>query len=82
MSNRPIYPHRFVAPGWKKFNLNFRAQWQIRDGKQANSHLTEIDAESIHVKRPGEYLHRGVQQLALPATPVFEVGLEHDPGHQ
>ena len=44
---------------------------QIRDGKQAHSDIAEIDAQSMYVDGSGEYLHGGVQQLALQATPVL-----------
>ena len=66
-----------------EFNLNSRSHGQIRDGKQAHPDVAEIDAKSIHVGRSGEYLHGGVQQLAVPATPVwFGVASENHPVHQ
>lgn len=43
----------------------------MRDGKQTHSDIAEIDSQSIYVGGSGEYLHGGVQQLALPATPVL-----------
>jgi hypothetical protein len=82
MPNRPIDSHRLAAARRKKFNLNFRAQGQIRDGKQAHPDLAEVDAKSTHAGRPGEDLHGGVQQLAMSATPVFDVGLEHHRGYR
>jgi hypothetical protein len=48
-----------------------RSQAQIRDGKQAHSDIAEIDAQSIYVGGSGDYLHGGVQQLTVPATPVL-----------
>ena len=82
MPNRPIDSHRLAAPRRKKFNLNFRAQGQIRHGKQTHPDFAEVDAKSTHAGRPGEDLHGGVQQLALSAAPVFDVGLEHHPGYR
>ena len=83
MANNPTNSNPFCASGGKKFNLNLRSQGQIRDGKQAHPDVAEIDAESIHVDRIGEYLHAGVQQLALPATPVlFGVTFENHLGDQ
>jgi hypothetical protein len=82
MPNRPIDAHGFVAPRRKKFNFNFRAQGQIRHGKQAHPDLAKVDAKSTHAGKAGEDLHGGVQQLALPATPVFDVGREHCPGYR
>ena len=60
----------FLASGRKKFNLNLRSQGQIGESEQAHPDLAEIDAQSIDPGRASEYLHRGVQQLALPAPPV------------
>jgi hypothetical protein len=77
--NRRIFSNWLVNPRRKKFNLNLRSQGQIREGKQAHPEVAEIDANSIYVGRPGEYLHRSVQQLALPATPVFGFGFENHP---
>jgi hypothetical protein len=71
MANCPTNSNPFRALGGKKFNLNLRPQGQIRNGKQAHPDIAEIDAESIHVARSDEYLHGGVQQLALAATPVW-----------
>jgi hypothetical protein len=83
MANNPTNSNPFCASGGKKFNLNLRSQGQIRDSKQAHPDIAEIDAESIHVGRIGEYLHAGVQQLALPATPVlFGVTFENHLGDQ
>jgi hypothetical protein len=71
MANSATNSNPFLASGRKKFNLNLRAQGQIRDGKQAHPEIAEIDAESIRGVRSGEYLHGRIQQLALPATPVL-----------
>jgi hypothetical protein len=58
--------------------LNLRSQGQTRDGKQTHSDIAEIDAQSIYVVGSGDYLHGGVQQLAVPATPVlFEYAFEN-----
>ena len=70
MANSPKNSNPFFASWGKKFNLNLRSQGQIRDGKQTHPDIAEIDAESIRVGRSGEYLHGGVQQLALSATPA------------
>jgi hypothetical protein len=72
-------PHRFVTSGLKKFNLNMRSQGKVRDGKQAHPNITEIDAQTICLRRLREDLHGGIQQLALLATPVLEVGLDRHP---
>jgi hypothetical protein len=78
MANNPTNSNPFCASGRKKFNLNLTPQGQIRDGKQAHPDIAEIDAESIHVGGIDEYLHAGVQQLALSATPVlFGVAFEN-----
>ena len=83
MANSPKNSNPFFALGGKKFNLNSRSQGQIRDGKQAHPDVAEIDAKSIHVGRSSEYLHGGVQQLAVPATPVwFGVASENHLVHQ
>jgi hypothetical protein len=83
MANSPTNSNPFLAAGWKKFNLNLRPQGQIRDGKQAHPDIAEIDAQSIYVGRPSEYLHGGVQQLALPAPPVlFGIAFENHAAHQ
>jgi hypothetical protein len=71
MANSPTNSNPFQAAGRKKFNLNLRSQRQTRDGKQAHSDIAEIDPQSMYVGGSGEYLHGGVQQLALPATPVL-----------
>ena len=61
MANNPTDSNPFCASGGKKFNLNLRSQGQIRDRKQAHPDIAEIDAESIHLGRIGEYLHAGIQ---------------------
>jgi hypothetical protein len=71
MANSSTNPNPFCASGRKEFNLNLRSQGQIRNGEQAHSDIAEIDAESVNVGRPRQYLHGGVQKLALPATPVL-----------
>jgi len=67
----------FLASGRKKFNLNLRSQGQIGEGEQTHPDLAEIDAQSIDAGRSSEYLDRGVQQLALPAAPVW-LGIEFE----
>ena len=80
MANRPMNANPFLASGRKKFNLNLGSHGQICDGKQAHADIAKIDAKSVHVGRPREYSHRGVQQLALPATSVwFGVAFENHP---
>jgi hypothetical protein len=80
MSNRSTNSNLFMASARKKFDLNLRPQRQIRHGKQAHADIAEIDANRIHMRRPGEYLDGSVQQLAFPATPVgFEAALENHP---
>lgn len=80
MANNSPNPNPFLASRWKKFNLNLGSHGQMRDGKQAHADIAEIDAKSVHVGRPREDSHRGVQQLALPATPVwFGVAFENHP---
>jgi hypothetical protein len=71
MANSPTNSNPFKAAGRKIFDLNLRSQRQIRDGKQAHSDIAEIDAQSIYAGGSGDYLHGGVQQLAVPATPVL-----------
>jgi hypothetical protein len=71
MANSPVNSNPFLASGRKKFNLNSRSPGQICDGKQAHADIAKIDADSIHVGILGEYLYRGVQQLAFPASPVW-----------
>ena len=83
MANSSTNSNPFCAFGRKEFNLNLRSQGQIRDSKQAHPDIAEIDAESIDLIRPGEYLHGGVQELTLPATSVmskvtFEKHLVHE----
>jgi len=83
MANSPTNSNPFLASGRKKFNLNLRSQGKIRNGEQAHPDIAEIDAKSIHLGGSSEYLHRGVQQLALSATPVlFGVAFENHPVHQ
>jgi len=80
MANNPGNSNKFRASGREKFDLNLRSHGQICHGKQAHADLAEIDAKSIQVGRLGEYLHRGVQQLAFPASPVwFEGAFENHP---
>jgi hypothetical protein len=67
-----------MASGPEKLDLNLRSHGQICHGKQAHAGIAEIDAKRIHLDRLGEYLHRGIQQLAFPASPVwFEVAFEN-----
>ena len=60
MANRPTNTNPFRASGRKKFDLNLRSQRQIGDGKQAHPGIAEINTESIHAGRSGEYLHGGI----------------------
>ena len=77
MANNPGNPDNFLASGPKKFDLNLRSHGQICHGKQAHAGIAEIDAKRVHLGRLGEYLHRGIQQLAFPASPVsFEAPFE------
>jgi hypothetical protein len=64
----------FRASGREKFDLNLRSHLEICHGKQAHADVAEIDTKSIQLGRLGEYLHRGVQQLAFPASPVWFEG--------
>jgi len=76
--NRSGDSNPFLASGRKKFNLNLRSQGQIGKGEQAHPDIAEIDAQSIHPNRSLEHLNGGVQQLALPPTPVwFGVAFEN-----
>jgi hypothetical protein len=70
----------FGASVGKKFNLDFGAHGQMRNGEQAHSDIAEIDTEGVEVTRSAEYANRGVQQLALATTPVW-LGVESD-GHR
>ncbi len=80
MANSPTNLNQRLASGRKEFDLNLGPQGQICNGKEAHADLAEIDAKSIYVGRSSEYLHGGVQQLALPAAPVlFEVASENHP---
>src|SRR5713226_10429202 len=80
MANNPRKSDKFCASGREKFDLNLRSHGQICHGKQAHADIAEIDAKSIEVARLGEYLHRGVQQSAFPASPVwFEGAFEDHP---
>ncbi len=80
MANNSGNSNKFRASGAEKFNLNLRSYGQICHGKQAHADIANIDAKSFQVGRLGEYLHRGVQQLAFPASPVwFEGALENHP---
>src|ERR1700675_1158636 len=67
MANRCTNSNPLLPARRKKFDVNFRTQGKIRDGKQAHPDIAEIDAESIHLGTSCEYLHGSVQQLALPA---------------
>ena len=67
----------FLASGRKKFNLNLRSQSQVGESEQTHPNVAEIDAKSIDPGRTSEYLHRGVQQLAVPAAPVW-FGIEFE----
>jgi hypothetical protein len=71
MTNRPGNSHRFRASWWKKFRLNLRAQGQICDRKQTHADIADIDPYGVKAARSGEHLHRSVQQLTFPATPVW-----------
>ena len=80
MANNPGNSNKFRAAKREKFDLNFRSHLEICHGKQAHADIANIDAKSFQVGRLGEYLHRGVQQLAFPASPVwFEGALENHP---
>ena len=70
IADRPRDPDPFLASGRKKFNLNLGSQGKIGESEQTHSNLAKIDAKSIDPGGASEYLHRGVQQLALPAAPV------------
>src|SRR5713101_8428788 len=77
MANNPGNSDEFLASGREKFDLNLRSHLEICHGKQAHADGAEIDTKSIQLGRLGEYLHRGVQQLAFPASPVwFEAPFE------
>jgi hypothetical protein len=77
MANNPGNSDEFRASGWEKFDLNLRSHLEICHGKQAHADGAEIDTKSIQPARLGKYLHRGVQQLAFPASPVwFEAPFE------
>jgi hypothetical protein len=77
MANNPGNSDEFRASGREKFDLNLRSHLEICHGKQAHADGAEIDTKSIQLGRLGEYLHRGVQQLAFPASPVwFEAPFE------
>ncbi len=67
----------FGASVGKKFNLDWRAHGQIRNGKQTHSDIAEIDAEGIEVMRSAEYANGGIQQLALATAPVW-LGVKSD----
>jgi hypothetical protein len=77
MANRCTNSNALFPSRGKKFDLNLGSHGNIRDSKQAHSDIAEIDAESIHAGRSGDYLHGGVQQLALPASPVWGVSFEN-----
>ncbi len=71
MADNSAHSNPFLALRRNKFHLNLRFQGQIRDRKQAHPHITEIDAQSIHVGRSGKDLHGGIQQLAPSPSPVW-----------
>ena len=80
MADNPRNSNTLGASGREKFDLNLRPDGQICHGKQAHADIAEIDAKSIQLGRLGEYLHRAVQQLAFPASPVwFEGAFENHP---
>jgi hypothetical protein len=80
MANNPGNSNKFRASGREKFDLNLRSHGQICHDKQAHADITEIDAKSVELGRLSEYLHRRVQQLAFPASPVwFEGTFENHP---
>jgi hypothetical protein len=77
MANNPGNSDEFRASRREKFDLNLRSHLEICHGKQAHADGAEIDTKSIQLGRLGEHLHRGVQQLAFPASPVwFEAPFE------
>ena len=80
VANCPGNSNPFGALPGKKFNLDLSAHGQIRDGKEAHSGVTEIDAEGIEVTRFDEYAHGGIQQLAW-ATATIWLGVESE-GHR
>ena len=71
MANNPGNSDEFRASGREKFDLNSRPHAEICHGKQAHADVAEIDTKTIQLGRLGEYLHGGVQQLALPPPPVL-----------
>jgi len=71
MANNPGNSDKFRAAGREKFDLNLSSHLEICHGKQAHADVAEIDTKTIQLGSLGEYLHGGVQQLALPATPVL-----------
>lgn len=78
MANRAAHSYRVLAARRNKLDLDRRSHWQDRESKQAHPHITKVDAQAVHVRRPGEDLYRGVQQLAWAATAVrFEVASKH-----
>jgi hypothetical protein len=78
MANNPGNSDEFRASGREKFDLNSRPHAEICHGKQAHADVAEIDTKSIQLGRLGEYLHRGVQHLAFPASPVWFEALFED----
>ncbi len=77
VTDRSTHADPFLAAGRKKFNLNLRSQGQIGEREQSHPNIAEIDAESVDAARSRKNLHRGVQQLPLPATPVW-FGIEFE----
>jgi len=64
MANSSGNSDPLFGSGRKKFNLDFRAQVQICDRKQAHTAVAHIDAHSINLAGSSEYLHRRVQPVA------------------
>jgi hypothetical protein len=77
VANCPGNSNPFGASVRKKFNLDFGAHGQMRNGEQAHSDIAEIDTEGVELTRSAEYANGGVQQLALTAAPVW-LGVESE----
>jgi hypothetical protein len=60
-----------LAVEWKEFDLDLRADGQIRHGKQAHPDIADVDAECVHGPSAGKYAHRSIEQLALVTSPVW-----------
>lgn len=54
-----------------KFDFDRRANGQVGDREQAHANLADVDSQRIHAANIGEHTNRGVEQLALLATPVL-----------